>query len=171
MSLRDPLRLRFERKYAVTPSGCWEWTAALTADGYGRIRSGGRPAKAHRVAWELYRGSVPEGMFVCHRCDNPSCVNPDHLFLGTPADNMRDMIAKGRAHHGERHPSHKLTDEQVEQIRSLAGTMSQRAIARMFGVKQPAICRILSGKRRAALTAPDPDLAAYHQRYRQKEAA
>lgn len=76
--------------------GCWEWCGALDGHGYGRTwRDGGR-FLAHRRAWECVNGPIPEGMFVCHKCDNPPCCNPDHLFVGTALDNMRDAIRKGR---------------------------------------------------------------------------
>jgi hypothetical protein len=77
--------------------GCWEWRGAKSRFGYGRFIVGRNNRLAHRVAWAATRGEIPVGMNVCHRCDNPSCVNPDHLFLGTQRDNVRDMHEKGRA--------------------------------------------------------------------------
>jgi len=79
------------------PSGCWEYQGATGSGGYGRIRWAGRTQSAPRVAYQMLVGSAPGEMNVCHRCDNPPCINPDHLFLGTQADNVRDMVAKGRA--------------------------------------------------------------------------
>lgn len=75
---------------------CWEWTAARHPSGYGTFYFNGKWSRAHRTAWELANGPIPEGLLVLHRCDNPPCVNPRHLWLGTDADNTRDMIAKGR---------------------------------------------------------------------------
>lgn len=91
----DPVE-RFMSRVAVDPDGCWLWTGLADQHGYGRIHFEGRVTRAHRVSWMIHEGPIPEGQKVLHRCDTPACVRPDHLFLGTQADNMADMNAKGR---------------------------------------------------------------------------
>ena len=91
----NQLGKRFWSKVNKT-DGCWEWTAYLNKQGYGRYGIGSNVYRAHRLAFEEAYGPIPEGMFVCHKCDNPSCVRPDHLFLGTNSDNLKDCSAKGR---------------------------------------------------------------------------
>lgn len=100
---------------------CWEWMISRFRNGYGKFAvSREKTAKANRMAWELLFGPIPDGMCVLHKCDNPGCVRPDHLFLGTPADNARDRNSKGRQaiFRGESHSSSKLTDNDVRAIRS-----------------------------------------------------
>jgi len=103
---------------------------------------------AHRCAWEFKHGRPAPDLFVCHHCDNKLCVDPDHLFLGTHSDNMRDMHAKGRGISGENHPWAKLSDEEVAAIRAARGT--QRQIAEAFGISQGHVSRLKMGQQRAA---------------------
>lgn len=132
-------------------SNCWEWTASKDNDGYGQIGyQNGEMIRAHRYSWILHFGEIPDGLFVCHHCDNPSCVRPDHLFLGTALANNRDKIRKGRAKNcrGESSGLSKLTDEQVAQIRRLyvPGKISQYALAKKFSVAVSNINNIVHRK-------------------------
>ena len=134
------------------PDACWPWLGALDASGYGRVfvLGSGCGALVHRVSFQLAGGGEPEA--VCHRCDNPPCVNPAHLFAGTRAINNADMARKGRASRangkkGEAHRAAKLTNDDVKRIREVnaTGALKQRDIARMFGVCQRTVGRILLG--------------------------
>ena len=127
----------------VDKSGvCWEWTGLLSRDGYGVFCD----FRSHRYSWELAHGPIPKGMLVCHTCDNRLCVRPDHLFLGTVADNSADMVAKGRSCNGERHPKAKLTEQAVRELRERwrAGE-SIRSIARSTGMDRKSITDMLKG--------------------------
>jgi len=93
----EKLMERFEDKYIPEPmSGCWIWTARVSPAGYGQASYKRKSTFAHRLAWTLFRGPIPEGLCVLHKCDNPPCVNPEHLFIGTQIENIRDCVAKGR---------------------------------------------------------------------------
>lgn len=145
---RVPDHIRFFDKLAFGASGCWIWTGALDGGGYGLVNSR-CDSRAHRWAWRLFNGAIPAGVKVLHRCDVRCCVNPEHLFLGTQADNVADMVSKGRAryhtgHFGEAHPLSKLTWPKVREIRCLARDgMAQAEIARRFGMSPMAISRIV----------------------------
>jgi hypothetical protein len=140
---RQSIEDRFNDK--VDRSGdCWKWQAAKTQRGYGRFRFPWGHQLAHRFSYELANGPIPEDMFVCHSCDNPSCVNPDHLFLGTHADNMVDMKAKKRQARGAGHGRAKLTADDVENIRANSENLSGRQLAGIFGVSNVTIARILN---------------------------
>lgn len=129
---------------------CWMWLAYKSAQGYGQFRLSKAIQKAHRVSFEINIGPIPEGLFVCHSCDNPPCVNPDHLFLGTNWDNTHDKVLKGRAQRlqGESHGRSKLTSSDVIDIRArlATGNSSQQAIASLFGVNRSIVSSILRGK-------------------------
>lgn len=130
---------------------CWEWSASLTGKGYGQIALGGgvrRNLLAHRLSWEIHNGRVPDGMVVCHHCDNRRCVRPDHLFVGTTADNQRDMANKGRSLSGERHNRVKLSADDVRWLR-WAGAYtgaSNTELAQLFGVSRGHVSDILAGR-------------------------
>lgn len=146
-----PLSVRFWEKVRKTES-CWLWMAHKNWQGYGSIRVGDRRVTAPRVSWELANGPIPEGMCVLHRCDNPVCVNPEHLFLGTQKDNMYDRTVKGRdyrgQHDGERNGNHKLAWDDVEAIRALyrVDIYTGAELAQAFQVATPTIDRIVYGR-------------------------
>lgn len=135
---------------------CWEWTGARTRAGYGTISYQNRPQYAHRLVYELTHGTIPDGMLICHTCDNPICVNPAHLWVGTKGDNNRDMIAKGRnwlqqspqrQARGEQQGSAKLTEAKVREIRRLHSLgHSSKALAVQFGISQSTAHTIISRK-------------------------
>jgi HNH endonuclease len=127
--------------------GCIHWIGARHKRGYGNINIGNRVTKlSHRVIYEMLVGPIPKGLLVCHHCDTPSCVNPNHLFIGTQVDNMADMDAKGRriVLRGERNRA-KLKEQDIRDIRALAHSMPQIAIADRYGVSQTHISRIVRG--------------------------
>lgn len=134
------LEERFWREVWPEPnSGCWLWSGAIR-DGYGRFRVGRKKITVHRYAYETLRGPIPVGLIVRHKCDNPACVNPDHLEPGTHVDNVADMDKRGRRSVGENMPWSKLTEADIKEIRS--DTRTLRAIAAQYGVVHSVICRI-----------------------------
>jgi hypothetical protein len=133
---------RFWSKIKVgKPDECWEWQAATNKRGYGHFKWNGKVKYSHRMSWILHNGKIPKGLFVCHTCDNPKCVNPAHLFLGTNQDNMDDMVNKGRA-------SIKLTSDKVTEIRKryATGNETYRGLADEYGVVYGMIGFIVRGE-------------------------
>lgn len=128
---------------------CWVWRGSGDADGYGRIRFNDHTEQAHRVSWQLENGAIPEGMVVRHKvCDNPPCVNPAHLMLGTKLDNARDAIEKRRHAHGERSGGAKLTEAQAIELReAFRHGASRYELADRYGITHTAVCFIVKGKR------------------------
>lgn len=127
---------------------CWVWMGARQKGNYGTICVSGILTKTHRLAWELANNAkIPKGMFVCHKCDNPPCCNPDHLFLGTCQDNVNDMIQKDRGNRGTRHGNVKLTDEAIKQIKKdyIPNVVGYKKLAKKYGVSEWCIRRVVKG--------------------------
>lgn len=146
---------RFWAQVVKYPEGCWGWIGAVTGSGYGAIRGAQRKQlRSHRVSWEIHFEPIPDGLCVCHTCDNPICTNPKHLFLGSMGDNTRDCVAKGRrpnagrhGHHrrGESHPEAVLTESDVRLIRMAYsfGNTSYGKLARYYKVTKENIAAIV----------------------------
>ena len=138
--------------------GCWTWTASTDTCGYGSIGLSNQRlcVRAHRVSWVIENGEIPNGKYVLHRCDNPACVNPDHLFLGDQKDNMKDMIEKGRGYDrlGSGNPNNILSEDDVVDICKLLSDDEYSAVevAEMFFVSQHVVSQINTGKNWSWLT-------------------
>jgi hypothetical protein len=141
------VELRFWDKVDIGDS-CWLWTGSLNHSGYGLFRFRGQSRVASRVSWILSNGEIPKGIFVCHKCDNPRCVRPSHLFLGTHRENIDDMMLKGRAQkaRGETASSSKFSNEQTEEIRNMykSSGLTMRALGKLFSVNSGTICRMIN---------------------------
>lgn len=172
MSL-ELLSERFWPKVAKTDDGCWEWQSSCTKMGYGQFqvrKLSKLPFYAHRVSFMIHKGEIPEGKQVCHTCDNPKCVNPEHLFLGSQTDNNRDRQNKGRTASGDKngartqrhknsfvknggsgrigelHPMAKLTSVQIENLRKeFAGGVTKAALSRKYKLSQTHVGKIVKG--------------------------
>lgn len=124
---------------------CIEYKHSLNPAGYGNVRFNGDRRLANRVVYQLTKGEIPEGLFVCHSCDNPSCINPEHLWLGTHKENMRDRDRKGRVFHGEKHNFAKLKEKEVKEIRELfKKSKSMASLSKKYGVAIISIERIVN---------------------------
>ena len=147
------LKDRILSSFSVDENGCWVWNKGIVRGrgGYGRLKFKGKWLRAHRASYMVFVGDFNSSLHVCHKCDNPPCVNPDHLFVGTAMDNIQDKINKGRAKYkklprfeGESHPQSKLTEDDVRKIRKEKGMVKD--IAEKYGVSGPMISYIRNGK-------------------------
>ena len=138
MKFTDKFKARFFAKTKKRKNGCLEWTGAQV---YGHIGLDGKTYRAHRLAYEMENGKIPKGKYVCHACDNPGCVNPEHLWLGTQKENMGDCVAKNRSDvfRGEKSVSSKLTEKDVLEIRKAPSEVSHICLAQKYGVNQTTI--------------------------------
>lgn len=139
----------YDRLFMEPNSGCWLWEGPINQHGYAKARMGGSRSSpkvfVHRWIHERTTGKIPNGLFVCHKCDVPSCVNPGHLFVGTNKDNVLDMNRKGRQSVGEHRPMSKLTEQNIKDIRDSTDTL--RALGERFGVAHSVIARIKQRKK------------------------
>lgn len=145
--MRLSIAQRFESKVMYEPNtGCWLWTGALNNNSYGRLAIDNINKLAHRISYQIYKGEIPKDMLVCHHCDIPSCVNPDHLFLGTDLDNATDRMNKGRFRslHGEENGSSKLTELQVREI--LTSSERNKDVAKRLDVSKQMVSQIRKRK-------------------------
>lgn len=148
-NMPEQVESRFWQKVDKTDT-CWLWMGSKNRKGYGQFnwRKLGRPMLAHRIAWIMSYGDDPQSKLILHKCDNPACVNPDHLQVGTAAQNSADMVSKGRSSKGEHHFHAKLTAADVAEVRRIYAlrNISQRDLAAMYGVSRPTISAIVVGR-------------------------
>jgi hypothetical protein len=144
MELKPKDLLRFESKFTKgAPEECWLWETSISTNGYGRFSIGKTNVAAHRFSYLAYYGELPKGMSVCHKCDNRKCVNPTHLFLGTQADNMKDMSSKGRANNGGEQT--KLNFDQVVEIREkVFSGLKQKEVAAEYDIHPTNVSKIMN---------------------------
>lgn len=143
----DPVDRFWARLDRGDPSGCWPWPGHVSEWGYGRLTVAGERWYAHRYAWSLANGEIPEGLDICHSCNNPPCCNPAHLYLDTIAGNQTFMVEQGRSSRGEKRHNAKLDATKVVQIREMAAAhVSQYEIADHFGVSQQCIWCVVNGR-------------------------
>jgi hypothetical protein len=151
--MRKTLQERLLQRILIV-GDCWMWTGRLSKKGYGSMRVSGRRTRVHRASYELYKGPVPDGLFICHQCDNPACVNPDHLFAGTNSDNLQDAANKGRLSYqrntenfmrGTGHKQSRLTEDHVRDMRSLYAEegLSVNELGARFGISHVQAYRIV----------------------------
>jgi hypothetical protein len=147
-----------------SPYSCWSWAGSISVHGYGQLKFKQKTYRAHRLSHEIFIGPIPDGLFVCHHCDNPSCVNPAHLYAGTPKQNSEDRDRRGRANiaHGERHYRATLTDDDVVSIRESNKTLSE--LEDEFGVSRTTICNVQLGKTRVSAGGPIRDRVDTHRK-------
>lgn len=160
VSLTEPVpaKMRFMASFKVVGE-CWIWTGTINHQGYGVIAVGSKTDRskrnvlAHRFSFEMHKGPIQRGLNACHRCDTPACVNPEHLFPGTHADNVADKVVKGRQPKGARHAQAKIDDSIVLAIVNFVKAgRSHTEVAKQFGVSRPLVSMIASGKRWAHVT-------------------
>jgi hypothetical protein len=134
---KPPIENSWNNVTKLSPEECWEWEGSRAPNGYGSFHMGGRTVMAHRAAYTLIVGEIPEGLHILHACDNPPCVNPHHLSVGTRSDNMQDMVAKGRNRVADDHPTARLSSAQVREIRrrrAAGETVTDLAASYMIGL-------------------------------------
>lgn len=135
---------RFFSRFVKIDSGCWQWRAHTDKDGYGVLPGDRQNTRAHRLSYEIHNGQIPDGLIVCHHCDNPGCVNPDHLFVGTQKDNAQDALKKRRHYVGEKNGRSKLTKENVKEI--LHSSLNGQQLADKFDVTRQTINKVRRGE-------------------------